>query len=218
MLGICHWIVGLRGSSTCDRRSWRPLFSITYLNELSTVAGHFSRIFAPQSCRAAQAQRWTFHSRTNRCFSLCAVWVAATIVASSPAAQDITDGDTLKMGGTNFRLWGIDAPEAKQTCDDGWPAGRIAATRLQALTTGRNVVCQAKDRDRYGRTVAICRASGEDLGAIMVREGMAWAFVRYSSDYVPQEAKAKAKQLGVHKHNCQPAWEWRAQQRAPAKE
>ena len=29
------------------------------------------------------------------------------------------------------------------------------------------------DRDRYGRIVAICRVSGEDLGAIMVREGLA---------------------------------------------
>ena len=45
----------------------------------------------------------------------------------------------------------------------------------------------------------------------MVREGMAWAFVRYSSDYVDQEAKAKAEQLGVHTHGCQLAWEWRAE-------
>jgi endonuclease YncB( thermonuclease family) len=78
---------------------------------------------------------------------------------------------------------------------------------------GCRLVCQEKDRDRYGRTVAICRANGEDLGAILVREGMAWAFVRYSSDYVGQEAKAKADRLGIHAYDCQPAWEWRAQQR-----
>jgi len=47
----------------------------------------------------------------------------------------------------------------------------------------------------------------------MVREGLAWAFVRYSSDYVGQEAKAKADRLGIHAYDCQPAWEWRAQQR-----
>jgi hypothetical protein len=76
--------------------------------------------------------------------------------------------------------------------------------------------CEEKDRDRYGRIVAICRASGEDLGAIMVREGMAWVFTRYSYDYVDQEAKAKTERLGVHGHGCQPAWEWRAQQRARA--
>jgi len=43
------------------------------------------------------------------------------------------------------------------------------------------------------------------LGAIMVREEMAWAFVRYSLDYVDQEEKAKADRLGVHAHGCQPA-------------
>jgi len=46
----------------------------------------------------------------------------------------------------------------------------VAATRLQELTAGRSIVCQKKDRD--------CRASGEDLGAILVREGLAWAFVQ----------------------------------------
>ena len=105
------------------------------------------------------------------------------------------------------------APELAQACPDGWPAGRLAATRLQALTAGRPIVCQEKDRDRYGRIVAICRASGEDLGAIMVREGLAWAFVRYSRDYVDEYAKAAAERRGVHAHDCLPAWEWRAAQR-----
>jgi len=125
-------------------------------------------------------------------------------------AQDAIDGDTLKLNGTIYRLWGIDAPELHQDCPDGWPAGRLAATRLLQLTQGNTVTCEARDRDRYGRTVALCRANGEDLGAIMVREGMAWAFVRYSRDYVDQESRARADRLGVHAHGCLPAWEWRA--------
>jgi endonuclease YncB( thermonuclease family) len=52
----------------------------------------------------------------------------------------------------------------------------MATTRLQALTAGRSIVCQEKDRDLYGRIVAICRAAGEDLGAIMVREEIGSAF------------------------------------------
>ena len=71
----------------------------------------------------------------------------------------------------------------------------------------------ALQRDRYGRMVAICRASGEDLGAIMVREGFAWAFTRYSVDYVDQQEEARRANRGVHAHDCVPAWEWRAQQR-----
>jgi hypothetical protein len=33
---------------------------------------------------------------------------------------------------------------------------------------------------------------------MMAREGLAWAFVRYSNDHVGQEAKANAARLGVH--------------------
>lgn len=138
---------------------------------------------------------------------------ALVVAAASASGQTITDGDTIKQGGVTYRLWGIDAPETKQDCPDGWPAGRLATTQLQTLIKGRPVVCEAKDTDRYGRTVAICRAGGEDLGALMVRSGMAWAFVRYSRDYVDQEARAKSARVGVHAHGCLPAWEWRAQQR-----
>jgi endonuclease YncB( thermonuclease family) len=125
----------------------------------------------------------------------------------------VTDGDTLHLNGVVWRLHGIDAPEMKQVCADGWAAGRMATTRLQELISGRTVVCEAKDKDRYGRTIAICRASGEDLGGILVSEGLAWAFVRYSRDYVREEEKAKDARRGIHAHGCIPAWEWREQNR-----
>lgn len=140
--------------------------------------------------------------------------LSLALFAGRADAQAITDGDTLKFGGVTYRLFGIDAPEARQTCPDGWPAGRMATTRLQALISGRSVICQQKDRDRYSRIVAVCRAGGQDLGAIMVREGLAWAFVRYSSAYVDQEARARADRRGVHAHGCTAAWDWRAEQRA----
>ncbi|HYX03744.1 MAG TPA: hypothetical protein VE963_16745 [Reyranella sp.] len=44
----------------------------------------------------------------------------------------------------------------------------------------------------------------------MVRAGLALAFVRYSADYVTDEAMAKAAKLGVHAHPCDPPWQWRA--------
>ncbi len=131
-------------------------------------------------------------------------------VAPLAEAQTITDGDTIKLSGTTYRLWGIDAPELKQDCPDGWPAGRMAATHLQKLISGRAVTCERKDTDRYGRTVALCRVGGEDLGARMVHDGFAWAFIRYSRDYVAEEAAARAQQLGVHNHGCVAAWDWRA--------
>jgi hypothetical protein len=47
----------------------------------------------------------------------------------------------------------------------------------------------------------------------MVQLGMAWAFVRYSHDYVDVEAQAKAENLGVHARSYVPACGWRARQR-----
>ncbi len=52
-------------------------------------------------------------------------------------------------------------------------------------------------------TVAICQASGEDLGAIVVREGLTWA-----------QEEARTANRGVHEQHCMPAWEWPGQQRA----
>jgi endonuclease YncB( thermonuclease family) len=124
----------------------------------------------------------------------------------------ICDGDTLKVDGVTYRLWGIDAAETKQWCGD-YPAGIMATGTLEMLVKGKTVVCEPKTTDRYGRTVAICRADGKDLGRTMVQLGMAWAFVRYSRDYVDVETQARAENLGVHARKCDLAWDWRAQQR-----
>ena len=59
------------------------------------------------------------------------VWVSPIF------AQVITDGDTLEQGGVTYRLWGIDAPEAKQVCPDGWPAGSLAGDRAGVSFSGR---------------------------------------------------------------------------------
>lgn len=141
--------------------------------------------------------------------------LAGLLIAAAPAAgQTIIDGDTLKLNGATYRLWGMDAPETQQLCADGWPAGRAALSFLRDLTRDKTIICVAKTTDRYGRTVAICRADGVDLSASMVAAGMALAFVRYSSDYVQEETAARAARLGVHAHDCAPAWDWRAGQRS----
>ena len=127
-------------------------------------------------------------------------------------AQTVTDGDTIKLNGTTYRLWGVDAPEMKQWCG-GYPAGVVAAGSLAGLMRGKAVTCEERTKDRYGRSVAVCRADGEDLGAAMVQIGMAWAFTRYSRDYVDVEAQAKAENIGVHVERCERPWEWRARNR-----
>jgi hypothetical protein len=47
----------------------------------------------------------------------------------------------------------------------------------------------------------------------MVRAGLAWAFVRYSTAYVADEQAARAARRGIWQGETAPPWEWRARQR-----
>jgi endonuclease YncB( thermonuclease family) len=131
-----------------------------------------------------------------------------------PVGAQAVDGNTIRIEGTTYRLWGIDAPELAQRCyPHGWRAGIEAARTLAALVDRSPAVsCEARSVDRHGRTVALCRAGGKDLGAAMVEAGMALAVVG-DSDYVEQEARATLLRAGVHGHACLAPGEWRAQQR-----
>jgi endonuclease YncB( thermonuclease family) len=143
-------------------------------------------------------------------------FVLGVILGLAPPAYGevrVIDGDTLKLSGTTYRLHGIDAPELHQTCG-GWIAGEYAAAVLRGLLNDRStIVCIPRSTDRYGRTVAICLADGVDVGAEMVRRGMAWAFTRYSTSYVDLEDAARADGLGVHAAHCRPAWDFRKEKR-----
>lgn len=126
----------------------------------------------------------------------------------------VVDGDTFDVRpGVRVRLWGIDAPESKQLCADGWRAGEAASSALRSLVSGKEVACEDRSKDRYSRMIGLCRAGGKDVSAEMVRLGLAWAFVRYSADYVGDEAKARLAVIGIWAHQCRPAWDWRAERR-----
>jgi endonuclease YncB( thermonuclease family) len=127
--------------------------------------------------------------------------LAAPVGAVTLSGQArVVDGDTLIVAGERIRLFGIDAPELRQMCDPSgrnWACGAWASEVLAELTAHGVLKCTALDRDRYGRTVARCTASGRDIGAQMVQAGAATAYVQYSKDYVPQEAAAKAEARGM---------------------
>jgi endonuclease YncB( thermonuclease family) len=113
---------------------------------------------------------------------------------------EITDGDSFEIGSTSIRLYGIDAPEGRQSCTrDGrdWACGNEAARKLRGLTGDRNVTCTQRDIDDYGRIVAVCRSGSTDLAAEMARSGFATAYRRYSTDYVDEESEAKAARRGI---------------------
>ena len=139
-------------------------------------------------------------------------------VVSGPAR--IIDGDTIDIAGTRIRLEGIDAPEAGQTCQtlDGadWDCGTAATRLMVALTEHKRVECRSGGLDKYGRMLGTCFVDGHDINAEMVRQGLAWAFVRYSKVYVRDETQAHAARLGIWQGYAMPAWEYRAQAWAAA--
>jgi endonuclease YncB( thermonuclease family) len=124
----------------------------------------------------------------------------------------VIDGDTIELSGQRIRFHGIDTPEAKQNCQRDevvWLCGAAATKTLRKLIGGAQVTCTQRDRDRYGRIVAVCRANGVNLNAAMVQSGMALAYRKYSDDYTGQEATAKAARRGLWAGQFVPPWDWR---------
>jgi endonuclease YncB( thermonuclease family) len=112
------------------------------------------------------------------------VALAQTPVQLTCSGPHVADGDTITCDGVRVRIWGINAPELAHP-DLGIieePGGQEAAERMYALTR-TSVTCTewGDGHDRYGRMVARCgTASTPDLGAEMIREGLACQWVRYS--------------------------------------
>ncbi|MYH91195.1 MAG: hypothetical protein F4128_10510 [Gammaproteobacteria bacterium] len=129
----------------------------------------------------------------------------------------VVDGDTLDIDGQRWRLAGFDAPESRQTCRDAddavWNCGQAATEALERLVSAGTVSCADSGDDRYGRSVGSCSAGGVDIGAALVREGLALDDPRYAPDYSAQEAEARERDLGIHAGRYVPPWEWRAGER-----
>ena len=141
---------------------------------------------------------------------------AALVLSASPAlaqSAHVADGDTLKGDGVIYRLWEIDAPEVGPAVRR-WMARRTSSNRTLARTDWRTPrhlrTSDARSLRPHSRALP---GRWPRPGADMVTNGYAWAFVRYSPDYVEEEREAAAVRAGIHDHTCQPAWQWRADRR-----
>lgn len=134
----------------------------------------------------------------------------------------VSDGDTLRLGATRIRLFGIDAPESRQSCPSvsgaEWDCGGAATRKLETLVAGRIVRCSPEGNDRYGRTVATCSVDGRDLAAALVADGLARAYTQYSDRYVSTEVQAMNSRRGVWQQASQAPWDWRRGKAAPVRQ
>jgi endonuclease YncB( thermonuclease family) len=128
----------------------------------------------------------------------------------------VIDGDSIVVAGVEIRLYGIDAPEFRQTCmraGHPWACGITATRFLQSLLAGRELSCRPREQDRYGRTIAICFAGGADVGAVMVKAGQAVAYGAYQAD----ERDARTARRGVWASSFEHPAVWRARHPRPTR-
>jgi micrococcal nuclease len=136
-------------------------------------------------------------------------WCCALVVALPGMVQAsevwmawvswVMDGDTVllvregQQEPVKLRIDGIDAPE---TCQPGGIEARDAMIRL-ALR--KPVQVADHGQDSYGRHVGRLSIDGVDLGAEMVRSGMAWAyrFRTGKGPYANLQRQAQQQKMGL---------------------
>lgn len=119
----------------------------------------------------------------------------------APGNATAIDGDSLRIGKTEIRLHGIDAPEFRQTCDDEngqtYPCGKRAREELAKIIRGQIIQCRSIEDDRYGRAVSDCRIDTRNINQEIVRLGWALAYRKHSFAYVKAEQDAKKAKRGM---------------------
>lgn len=135
------------------------------------------------------------------------------VFAGFAAADDlrgtlrVIDGDTVDIGQVRVRIFGIDAPEMDQSCEnqagDTWSCGLWVTAQLRSEFEGRQANCETIDIDRYGRVVGRCFVDGVDIARQLVQNGLAFAYRKYSMDYDFDEKAAAIAGRGLHASKVQ---------------
>jgi endonuclease YncB( thermonuclease family) len=129
----------------------------------------------------------------------------------------VSDGDTITVlhegKGEKIRLYGIDTPEKGQAF------GKKAKQFTSRMVYGKNVEVEAKDTDRYGRTVSLISVDGQSLNEALIKNGFAWVYRKYCKevfceDWLNFEIIARYGKIGIwSESNPTPPWEYRKKQR-----
>ena len=153
-------------------------------------------------------------NRAVKLATLAVLFASPSLAADITGVPRIVDGDTVQIDQTKIRLNGIDAPETDQLCLDAkavrWTCGIAARDELARYAGGKEWTCHVTGADRYGRSLATCEVSGEDVQKWMVQSGWALSFVRYSHAYDADGGVARSAHYGLWAGAFIAPWDWRS--------
>ena len=163
-------------------------------------------------------------ARSTKNNSLNAKVVQNPTILKGYQAVKVSDGDTLnvqKVENGKFvgevmkiRMFGIDAPEKTQDY------GIESKQALEKLVNGKTLEIEEKNRDRYGRTVAVVYVNGKNVNEEMVKNGNAWWYQEYDKKDTKMQAyqeNAKKNKLGLFgKRGYIEPWNYRREKKAAA--
>lgn len=129
--------------------------------------------------------------RTAFAFALIATaphaFEAGQVIEGRATAKD---GDGVVIDGVEVRMQGVAAPEDNAFRVD--PGGPAATRALAGRIDGEIVQCELDGTQARGRPVGICFHDGDDLGALLIRQGYARDCPRYSGGrYRSEELQAR---------------------------
>lgn len=124
----------------------------------------------------------------------------------------VIDGDTLEIRGERLRLFALDTPEIGQPWWDEngehQDAGHLAREALLELVEGRRLSAKVLREDQYGRSIAIVKVDGRDIGHKLVSRGLAFASPG-SNRYRRAQTSAKRRKKGFWQGDLQMPWDYR---------
>lgn len=175
------------------------------------------RLMRPGRFSRGSRQRGGWRGPTLVLLLAVSAGIALLVPDAEPTSGSavVIDGDSLRVGGVEIRLQGIDAPEYRQTCEaDGrtYACGVASRAALAGLVEGKTVTCRPRGTDRYRRMLARCTVDGRDIGEALVGQGAALA----SGDYEQAEAQARAARRGLWSGSFERPRHWRDRHPRPS--
>jgi len=131
----------------------------------------------------------------------------------------VVDGDTIKINGQKIRFSGIDAPESyyngkEQLCFEDKKTifcGKLSKIFLIKKINNQKIKCLIETKtDRYKRKLGECFLKDKSLSRILVKNGYAFDYPRYSKKkYSKEQEYAKKNALGLWSMKFKFPWDFR---------